>query len=410
LRIDKPSTPTKRVSRNLRRERRRWDDAAQHPQAIGCTGCIEHSTCGGEHKRQHRFSCMDDCCGNPSSCDIVCPRNQLGFIERIREIDGFSLDNVPRAKAVPVTTLPSYVPVVYHPNRRAELLQAEAVALPLHKVYSRRTGLLRFTSHTELADAFRVSPDTRIVLLGCGRDKPIEAWWRLSAGRARIVAALKGLGVELISSPNYSLFTDVPRHDDLYNIKRITLAWQEIVAAGLSGALHLNARTERDYERLAEFVAERPEVTEVAFEFATGAAWPGRREFHRFHLALLAGRVGRPLTLMMIGGIASLPGLAVAFDKLTYFDTTPFMTAMHRQRLTEGNDGRLVKSLEETDIGAPIDGLFTGNIEVMRARVERIISEARRIREPLHTAPKPESPESAPSGPAAPASNPIAAR
>src|SRR5262249_45593412 len=198
-----------------------------------------------------------------------------------------------------------YVPVIYHRNRRAESLQAEAVAVPLYKLYSRETRRIRFASRAEIVEAFRVSNDARIVFVGSGRDKPIEAWWGLSAARAEFLAALKEIGVELVTSPNYSLFTDQPRYDDLYNMKRIALAWQEILGCGLSGALHLNARTERDYERLADFVHGRPEITEVAFEFGTGAAWPGRREFHHAQLRQFACRVGRPVSFMMIGGLSS---------------------------------------------------------------------------------------------------------
>src|SRR5262249_29636452 len=152
-----------------------------------------------------------------------------------------------------------------------------------------------------------------------------EAWWGLSAARAEFLAALKEIGVELVTSPNYSLFTDQPRYDDLYNMKRIALAWQEILGCGLSGALHLNARTERDYERLADFVHGRPEITEVAFEFGTGAAWPGRREFHHAQLRQFACRVGRPVSFMMIGGLSSIPTIAGAFGQVTYFDTSAFM-------------------------------------------------------------------------------------
>jgi hypothetical protein len=299
---------------------------------------------------------------------------------------------------------------VYHPNRREELLRVNAVALPLHKVYSPRTGRLRYRSRAELAAAFRISSDCRIMLIGSGRDKPIETWWGLSAARAELLAALREFRIDLITSPNYSLFTDVPRYDDIYNIKRIALAWQEIVSAGVSGALHLNARTEHDYGRIAEFVSARDEVSEVAFEFATGAAWPGRREFHCLHLARLAHRITRPLSLMMIGGIASLPAMAVAFDRLTYIDTTPFMTALHRHKLFEGNDGKLIRSPERTESGKPVDALFRRNIDVMRARVERIINEARHAAEPLHIEPKPGTPEKSPSDLTGPASGLVEVR
>jgi hypothetical protein len=296
------------------------------------------------------------------------------------------------------------VPVVYHGNRRVEALDVEAVALPLHRLYSRSSGRLRFKTRAEIAEAFRISKDTRILLVGCGRDKPIEAWWGLSTVRAQVIAALKDLGIELVTSPNYSLFTDQPRYDDMFNIKRIHIAWQEFLANELPSALHLNARTQHDYVRLTRFIGQRDEVTDVAFEFGTGAAWPTRREFHQVHLNQLARQVRRSMRLIMIGGLPSIPVLAPSFDHITYFDTSAFMNAIHRQHLIENDDGRLIKRQELTELGAPVDGLFSGNIDAMRRRVEKLISGSRQRRPQGDTVPMLESPESAPSGPTAPSS------
>lgn len=93
----------------------------------------------------------------------------------------------------------------------------------------------------------------------------------------------------------------------MYNMKRIGTAWQEFVGRGLPGAYHLNARTVHDYRRLASFIDARDEVTDVAFEFGTGAAWPQRRGFHLDQLVQLAKRVGHPLNLVMIGGASPFP-------------------------------------------------------------------------------------------------------
>jgi hypothetical protein len=108
-------------------------------------------------------------------------------------------------------------------------------------------------------------------------------------------------------------------------MKRIGTTWHEIVAAGIPGAYHLNARTPHDYQRLATFMAARPEVSDVAFEFKTGAAWLKRLGFHVAELAQLPGRVAWPLHLVMIGGITAIPALAPAYDRVTYIDTSAFM-------------------------------------------------------------------------------------
>ena len=392
MRVTKP-IHEKKDGRNLRRERRRWDDAENHTLPLGCIGCADREPCGGIHKKQLDYYCLGDCCGNPSICDNVCPRNFETYVVRYREVDGFELNNIPRATPCLPPDLPSYIPLIFHRNRREELLDVSAVGLPLHKFYSRRDGYLRYKTRAEIEAAFRVKKNARIILVGCGRDRPIEAWWGLSSQRRVILKALADLGIELVTAPNYSLFTDVPRHDNMYNIKRIGIAWHEAVDSGMPCALHLNGRTEHDYERLAKFISQRAEATDVAFEFKTGGAWRGRRAFHHRQLAEVARQVRKPLRMVMIGGLPAIPVLAPAYDKLTFIDTSAFMKAMHRQRLVAGNDGNVLGVTEPTQRGAPVDALLVSNIEIMRAHVARLINESRLTQSPSGSAPPLENPE-----------------
>ncbi len=364
---EQPVTPT------LRRQRRRWDEGDTLPMALGCLGCPDLGTCGGIRKKQDAYWCLDDCCGKPETCDGMCPNNPLGFRDRMREINGLELDNLPRAEPCAAPALPSYIPYIYHGNRRAVPLDIEAAALPLRRFY-RPDGRPRFTSRAEVEATFGIAPHTQLVLIGSGRDAAIEAWWKLSEKRGPLLAALRALGVVLITGPNYSMFTDEVRYNDMHAMKRIGTTWQEIVGAGIPGAYHLNARSPPDYRRLETFIAARPEVTDVAFEFKTGAAWRTRLGFHLEELTQLAGRVGRPLHFVMIGGINAIPVLAPAFNRLTYIDTSAFMNSVYRQRLYLNNEGKMKKIAELTLTGQPIDDLLVENLATMRARVESLLN------------------------------------
>lgn len=127
---------------SLRRQRRRWDEGDALPMSIGCTGCTDLSMCGGSHKLRHAYSCLDDCCGEPDSCDGMCPNNPVGFRDRMREINGLELENVPRATPCAAAALPGYIPYIYHGNRRAVPLDIEAVALPLRRFYRANGDLI----------------------------------------------------------------------------------------------------------------------------------------------------------------------------------------------------------------------------------------------------------------------------
>ena len=82
-------------------------------------------------------------------------------------------------------------------------------------------------------------------------------------------------------------------------MKRIAIVHQEFLSEGMPAALHVNARTDRDWERWREYVAARPEVAHIAFEFGTGAGWGERMGWHTAQLAQLARAVNRPLHLVV---------------------------------------------------------------------------------------------------------------
>ena len=62
--------------------------------------------------------------------------------------------------------------------------------------------------------------------------------------------------------------------DDLHSIKRIALVRSEFLDEGLPAALHVNGQSEADFKRWTDFLVARPEVTDVAYEFITGASTP----------------------------------------------------------------------------------------------------------------------------------------
>jgi hypothetical protein len=65
-------------------------------------------------------------------------------------------------------------------------------------------------------------------------------------------------------------------------MKHIGLSWAELTSGGVPTALHINARTDHDYARWTRFIAERPEVAVLAFEF--GAGYPSHIDWQVEHL------------------------------------------------------------------------------------------------------------------------------
>lgn len=351
------------TARNLRRERHLLQDERRYSGSLLCTTCPERASCGGLNIGVPSMSCLDQCCGGKESCDAVCRKNRK-FFEHLREINGFDLSNVPRAPSAGVIELPPVVPIFYHGNARAKSYIG-AACLPFFKVIA-KDGRLKCPNEASLRGRFRLAADSPIILSATAKDHFIEAWWSLGVGqRKEIIRALRDLGVSSVTTPNYSLFTCQPRWDDMHSMKRIALAWEEFQSAGMPAALHVNARSEQDSERWAEFAANRPEVATIAFEFGTGAGRGGRRRLHSERLVQIATHVDRPLQLLVRGASDQFDALCARFENVSILDTTAFMKTMHRQRAVEKNWGLAWQS-EQTPNGQPLDDLLAHNINAIR--------------------------------------------
>jgi hypothetical protein len=296
----------------------------------------------------------------------VC-RNNPDYVERVREVGGFDLAKVPRARPLVAPELPPAVPVLFHGSARASRIAPSAAALSLYQMFDRRTGEPKHGSHEALCAAYGIAVGTRLVLTGTGRDRPLERWWGLGGERRRaVIRAARAAGVTLATTPNFSLFLDRPRWDDLHAMTRIALVHWEFMEEGLSAALHVNGRTEVDFARWTAFLTNRPEITHVAYEFATGTGWAGRRERHAAWLAGLARAVGRPLALVVRGGADVLPVLASAYARVTVLETNVFMKTVMRQRAIPAGAG-LSWQASPTPPGTPLDGLLADNLVAVEA-------------------------------------------
>lgn len=349
-----------------------WNDAWRHSTSLGCSECRDLNICGGLQTEHAIFSCLDHCCGSYDGCDVVCPNNPQLFAKRIREVGGLQLDNVPRTVAVAPRRLPDIVPLIYHGNRRSRKFSEEAtVCFPLFRVVGRADGEMRFKNKHELIENFRVGDDSEIILSGTEKDAPLERWWDIGLERRRdMIRNLREIGVTMVTAPNYSLFTDRPRWDDLHSMKRIALVHHEFQSSGIPAALHVNARTESDWERWSDYVAARSEITHLAFEFGTGAGWERRIGWHVCQLTRLSRVVGRPLHLVVRGGYGELPRLRAAFTSLTLIETTTFFKSMKRQGSYLTDTGEVVWKRNPTAPQECLDDLLESNWRNVRASFE----------------------------------------
>lgn len=338
---------------------------------MGCNACIDYGLCGGLRLEGGFLDCGELCCGSPKTCKgRMCRFNMADFARRHAEVGGFDLERIGRAQLRTPDTFPVVVPMIYHGKSRHGRFEAPVIGVRLRDLYRMKTGEPRFRSRAEFAAQFRVAETARIIVTGIDDDAHVERWWSLSEKRAAIIRNLRDeLGVDLVTVPNFSLPVDWPRWGDLYSMKRIGLCWHELADAGLATALHPNARTERDFERWLRFIAARPEITHLSFEFTTGAGGPGQREKYAGNLVGLVRAAGRPMHLAVTGGRPVWPMLSAAFETLTVLETSIFMKTQHRQSaVPRGNRGHRFERVV-TAPGEALDGLLAANAQVIGASV-----------------------------------------
>jgi hypothetical protein len=372
--LNQPDPPTM-TARNPSNERRFWHNGARNTSSLGCTLCPDRKLCGGIQVERALFDCLGLCCRNPENCDAVCRNKPEEFARRVREVAGFSFDNVPRAPVLNPPKLPNLVPIMFHGDRREAMFTAPpAVCLPLYRVIQRHDGSTRHINRRNLAKNYRIPMSMPIILTGTARDASLERWWSLGSQRREVIQALRALDIALVTTPNFSLFIDQPRWDDLHNMKRIALVHEEFLSEGLPAALHVNARTEHDWCRWRDYIAARPEVTHIAFEFATGAGWADRMDWHANQLIQLASAIERPLHLVVRGGGNVLPTLREAFSAITCLETSTFLKTVKRQRATVTASGVVSWHPSPTGRTEMLDALLTSNWEVVAASYDRLFT------------------------------------
>jgi hypothetical protein len=206
---------------------------------------------------------------------------------------------------------------------------------------------------------------TPIFLTGTAIDKTLERWWSLGERRRDVIASIRSLGILAATTPNYSVFSDVPRWDNFHAMVRIGICWQEMTEAGLPTALHVNARAQSDWRRWTEFVQQRPEITAIAYEFATGAAGPTRMAYHIDELRHLADRVDRALTLVVRGGRMALPALRQSYSQVTMLDSTTYMRTVNRSKGIVGKNGSIAWQAAPGRPNVNLDELLEHNYQTM---------------------------------------------
>jgi hypothetical protein len=269
----------------------------------------------------------------------------------------------------------SFVPLIRDGSCRQVPLDLEVAAVPLAKLFDQKTGRLKFATREALCERFKIARHSRLVIDSVGFDQPLEHYWGAGRG-AGLPVMLAALKPDLVTVPNFSLFTDLPRPEDLRNMKRIVICWEELACLGLTTALHLNGRTDQDWARWLRFLQDHPEITAVAFEFTSGTASPERAVWYARHLIRVSENIQRELTLIVRGARIFLSHFAQSFKQVVYVSADPFIkTVKGRKSLRWDGTSRPKWTVNHTSPGEPLDSLLAQNIQTMSQLIAHQMSQ-----------------------------------
>lgn len=342
-------------------------DAELFLRAPGCGSCIDREVCGGLNAATRLLDCMELCCGRPIKCTWVCRRNAQ-FKSQMQEIGGLRLDNIRVARSPAAPTLPPLVPLIYHGYRRATPLDVPAAAIKLAQMFDKRTGAPRFATRDALCRHFGIASSTQIIVSGVDQDPIIERWWGIGQrARLQVIDGMASLGISLVTVPNFTVSVNWPRYGDMAAMKRIGRVYAEIVNGGVAASLHVNGRTEMDFQRWVALLRRIEAISHLSYEFSTGAAFGARRARHIVWLTELARSAGRPLHLIVYGDSSVVRELRPAFASVTLIETSSFMKTMHRRAAVRLGNGELDWLPRTTAAKGDLSDLLCANVEEMRA-------------------------------------------
>lgn len=199
-----------------------------------------------------------------------------------------------------VADLPPHLPVLI--QAYADPVERPWIALHAGRVLG-VTGTRVTPKHRRpLREVYRLAPETRLALQFYVEDRVLQGLWR---HRRAVIEQLAELGLDLILSPNVSVWRDDCRFTQLAAQRLSFLLYHEFREAGLPAIPDIGfSRFEPDGRLWAEWVNGQPGLRAISI-FCGGRKVHAERRAHQENVedvALLHGAI-RPDVAFVLGGV-----------------------------------------------------------------------------------------------------------
>ena len=219
---------------------------------LSCELCPAAARCGGSSN----FCLVGRCKG--------CESNQLSRMEVrasvVRLLGGLDLEWPRPVRHHQPRSLPDHLPVLV--QAYADPIDIPWVALHAGRVLG-STGRGLTPKHRQpIREVYRLASRTRLALQFYVEDRVLEGLW---ANRRCVIRELKQLGLDLVLSPNFSVWRDHSRFEQLVQQRRSFAFYHELIEAGLPAIPDVGwSRFEPDGRRWAEWINEQPDLRAVS--------------------------------------------------------------------------------------------------------------------------------------------------
>lgn len=298
--------------------------------------------------------------------------NSKNFLKFLQDAGGFEINDQRWELSQKRTKLPTYIPQIANGSGRLENLRAHTVSLTTFDVVKIGRNERPSTPET-LREKYKIQPDARIILTSVEKDNKLEWYWRHEVSNG-LPQQLFELGIQYVTSPNFSFPLNVPRPEHLVNRRRTLRSAERLSAAGLDVIPHLNAVTETDWDCWRDFLRDHPHLHYVALEFQTGLRTVRKAKWHLGQLLNLQESLGREVHLIAIGGKQHIRFLS-EFSGVTIIDSSPFIWT-HKRRKVQRVNNRW--TIEQSAPDEPLHDLLQHNFDLHKRSVMALLYECRK--------------------------------
>ena len=197
---------------------------------------------------------------------------------------------------------PAHIPVLV--QAYADQVDVPWIALHGGRVFGVAGRAVTRKHRRPLRDVYRLGRDTKLALELYVEDRVLEGLW---AARRSLIPALKDMALDLVLTPNHSVWRDASRWEQIVQQRRSLAFYHELVEAGVPAVPDVGfSLFEPDGRLWAEWINSQPSLEAVSI-FCGGRKIHAEVRAHREtveDIALL-NRAIRPDVTFILGGIHS---------------------------------------------------------------------------------------------------------